>query len=165
MIPSELPRPYPLQRLLDGQAVSVAADASECAGIARRLLVPSVEALRCEWTLRPDPQGVVAAEGRLHALLHRECVVTLDPFPVEVTESFTVRFVPAGQESDAADDPDAPDELPYEGGVLQLGEATVEQLALALDPYPRKPGAALPEDAGGAPGGPFDMLAGRFRPE
>ena len=28
--------------------------------------------------------------------------------------------------------------------MLDLGEAASEQLALALDPFPRKPGAALP---------------------
>jgi hypothetical protein len=32
---------------------------------------------------------------------------------------------------------------------LDLGEAVTQQLALSLDPYPRAPGAALPEDLTG----------------
>ena len=46
--------------------------------------------------------------------------------------------MPRGKESEGADDPDHPDELPYDGASLDLGEATVEQLALGLDPYPRQ---------------------------
>ena len=58
---------------------------------------------------------------------------------------FQLRFVPVGAESDDTD-PESEDEIPYAGGVLDLGEAAAEQLALALDPFPRKPGAALPDD-------------------
>ena len=50
-----------------------------------------------------------------------------------------MRCVPAGQESDDAD-PEAPDEIGYADGMLDLGEAAAEQLALALDPYPRSAG-------------------------
>jgi len=40
----------------------------------------------------------------------------------------------------------------------------VEQLALALDPYPRKPGAALPPELAAEPDGPFAaLLAPRLR--
>ncbi len=51
------------------------------------------------------------------------------------------------------------DELPYEGGVLDLGEAAAEQLALALEPYPRAPGEEIEprEDASGQR--PFAGLA------
>ncbi len=48
--------------------------------------------------------------------------------------------------------------------VDRLGEALAQQLAIALDPYPRAPGVALPEapraGAGGAraAGGPFAPL-------
>ena len=63
------------------------------------------------------------------------------------------------QESDDAD-PEALDEIPYADGMLDLGEAAAEQLALALDPYPRAPGAALPEIADEAEAHrPFAALA------
>ena len=158
--PPELSRPVPISRMVpSGLAVTVTADAAECAAIAQRLLVPSVESLRCTWQLRPGAAGSVEADGSLHARLHQHCVVTLDAFPTEIVEEFAVRFVPAGSESEAADDPDEPDEAPFTGEVLDLGEAAVEQLALSLDPYPRKPGAVLevPGDDGAA--NPFDALA------
>ena len=84
-------------------------------------------------------------------------MVTLDEFPQEIGEDFAVRFVPAGTESD--EDPESEDEIPYESGLIDLGEATIEQLALALDPYPRKPGAALPEEAEPEDESPFAALA------
>ena len=107
-------------------------------------MIPSLAALRCEWRLRSRVGGQFEAEGSLRARLHQVCVVTLDEFATDIVEEFSVVFVPSGAESDGADDPDEPDEIPFEAGVLDLGEATVEQLALALEPYPRKPGAELP---------------------
>ncbi len=164
MIP-ELSRPVPLERIGDGMTVTVEADAAECAAIATRLMVPSVESLRCDWTLSAPVNGIVVATGALLARLHQECVVSLETFPAVVGERFTVTFVPRGEEDEAADDPDAPDELPYDGASLDLGEASVEQVALLLEPYPRKPGAQLPEDAAEAPGSPFDALARWRTPE
>ena len=158
--PMELSRPVPVSRIAPGGlAVTVTADAAECAAIARRLMVPSVESLQCTWQLRPGDVGGVEAEGSLHARLHQQCVVTLDAFPAEIVEEFAVRFVPAGSESEAADDPDEPDEVPFAGDALELGEATVEQLALGLDPYPRKPGAVLEVPGEEAAANPFDVLA------
>ena len=74
----------------------------------------------------------------------RTCVVSLDDFETTLEEDFRVRFVPAGTETDNPD-PEAEDEIPFAGTVIDLGEAAAEQLALSLDPYPRKPGAELPE--------------------
>ncbi len=162
----ELSRLLPADRIgPTGYKIDVEATAAECAAIATRLLVPSVESVSCQWSLRPAPDGAVEAEGSLRARLHQECVVSLDAFPVTVVEEFAVRFVPAGQESEEADDPDEPDELPIENGVLELGEATVEQLALALDPYPRKPGAELPLTMDDAPDTAFSALAKLRKPD
>jgi hypothetical protein len=155
----EFARPLAIDKIGAGITVTVTAGPEECAAIAGRLLIPSVESLRCEWVLSKPRGTIVDASGSLRATLHQECVVSLDAFAAVVSDEFTVRFVVAGSESDAADDPEQPDELPYEGTVLDLGEAAVEQLALALDPYPRKPGAELPEEIADNPSNPFDALA------
>jgi hypothetical protein len=55
-----------------------------------------------------------------------------------------VRCVAEGMERDDPD-PEAMDEIVCACGIVDLGEAAAEQLALALDPYPRAPGAELPE--------------------
>jgi hypothetical protein len=41
---------------------------------------------------------------------------------------------------------EGPDEIFFGVEVIDLGAALAEQLALALDPYPRRPGAALPAE-------------------
>jgi uncharacterized metal-binding protein YceD (DUF177 family) len=90
-----------------------------------------------------DGQDVVLARGALRAKVTQTCVVSLDDFDAPVEEVFQVRFVPAGQETDDMD-PESDDEIPFEGNVIDLGEAAAEQLGLALDPFPRMPRVELP---------------------
>ncbi len=134
---------------------TVDASPAECTALARRLDVPSVHAVQCRFRLSgADPSGRVSADGLLQATLDQICIATLDQFTATVTEQFTVRFVPDDQvpedamreDADAALDPEEDDDLPYVNGTIDLGEAAAEQLALALDPYPRKPGATLPPE-------------------
>lgn len=144
---AELDRLLPLERVdARGAELTVEATAAERAALARRLAIPAVEALRCRFRLRRATLGSVDADGVLEARVIRTSVVTLEEFAQDVAETFQLRFVPAGQERDDAD-PEAPDEIPYDGAALNLGEAAAEQLALALDPYPREPDASFPEAA------------------
>ncbi len=156
---AELERLFPLDRLgARAEEVVVEADAAERAALARRYAIPAVERLLCRFRLRRAAPGIIDADGELEARVVQTSVVTLEDVAQDVVEAFQVRFVPAGQESDD-DDPDSPDEIPYEGTVLDLGEAAAEQLALALDPYPREPGAAVPEGEEGTAQTPFATLA------
>ena len=155
----ELSRPVLAEHI--GRAdmqVMVDANAAECAAVAARLLIPAIASLRCAWILRPRASGMIEGHGVLQAKLTQTCVVSLEPFVVTLRDDFTVHFVLEGRESED-DDPDAPDELVYDGVTVDIGEATVEQLALTLDPYPRKPDAKLvvPGDVGA--GGAFAALA------
>ncbi len=156
---TEMLRPVQADRVGDGLSFTVEADRGECDAIALRLRIPSMQSLHCAWVLRPGHDGTLEANGSLRAQLHQQCVVSLDAFPTNVVEEFAVRFVPAGRESREMDDTDEPDEMIIEDGVLELGDATVEQLALAIDPYPRKPGAELPAEGVDASGNPFAALA------
>ncbi len=156
---AELERIIPLDRVSAcGTEVVVEATEAERTALARRLAVPAVLQLRCCFRLRRALAGAVDADGTLEARVVRTSVITLDDFPQEVAEAFRLRFVPAGQEGDD-EDPDAPDEIPYEGTALDLGEAAAEQLALALDPYPREPGETLREGAADPAPAPFAALA------
>ncbi len=170
----ELSRPVSLDRIaVRGTSLVVEADGAELAPIASRLGVPAVGTVRCRWAFR-EPTGltqVIDADGVLDAVVSRICVVTLEAFDEIVHEAFSVRFVPAGTESGSDDeDPDTPDLLPYAGSSIDLGEATVEQLALALDPFPRAPGAVLDrvigvdsEDGEADGANPFARLGERLR--
>lgn len=160
----ELSRPVALDRIgPQGTVVNVEAGGAELEAVAARLRVPSVSRLGCTFRLRRIGPSLIEAQGTLQAAVEQVCVVTLDAFVQELREEFTVHFVPSGTEDDEPE-PDAVDQIPYGGSAIDLGEAAVEQLALALDPYPRKPGAALPEAAQDEPSGPFTVLAGRPRP-
>lgn len=156
----ELSRVVALDRL--PAAFAVEADPAECRALAARLGIPAVLALSCRFALRRIGDRVLA-EGVLAAQVVQSCVVSLEPVEQAVHDTFAIRFVPAGTEADDGD-PEAPDELPYEGARIDLGEAAAEQLALALDPYPRREDAVLDDAAAEASGGAFAALAGRGRP-
>lgn len=155
----ELHRPVALQRVgPDGIDVSVEASPAECAALAGRFALPAIRSLRCRFALKPGPAGTVEGQGRLEATVVQTCVASLEDFDATIDEAFVLRFVPEGTESDDPD-PDSVDEVAYAGGVLDLGETATEQLALALDPYPRRPDAVLPDTGDEPPERPFAKLA------
>ncbi len=154
----EMSRPYPTTRIGAGAVFVVDAKPAECQALARRMGLEAILGLSCRFDLRRGERDTVSATGSLQAKVRQICVVSLEPFEAEVAEEFAIRFVPEGQESDELDLESA-DEVTYGGGVLDLGEAAAEQLALALDPFPRKPGAELAEVALGDEASPFSGLS------
>jgi hypothetical protein len=158
----ELTRPFPCNRVGEGAAVLVEANAGERAALALRLRLPDVISLTCSFELHRAEGAVIPAIGSLRARVMQVCVVSLEPFEADIADDYIVRFVPEGTQSDELD-LEAVDEIPYIGDALDLGEATAEQLALALDPFPRKPGVALPENGGATQQGAFAAL-GKLRP-
>ena len=155
----ELHRPVATDRIgPDGLSVTVEAREPERIALARRLGLPALLSLRCSFDLRRMPGEAFGAEGRLEARVVQTCVVSLEEFEADIDEVFSIRFVPEGSESDDLD-PDSPDEIPYANGFIDLGEAAAEQIALSLDPYPRRPGAVIPGTEGEVPLHPFAVLA------
>jgi hypothetical protein len=166
-IPPELSRPLPVARIGAGLRVVVEAKPEECAALAIRMGVLAVQALTCRFDLNLSQGGLsqgggegatIEAAGRLRARVRQTCVVSLEPFEAEVMEDFAVCFVPEGMGSDELD-LEAEDEIPYQGTSIDLGEAASEQLALALDPFPRKPGAEMPGPVAPHESGAFAALA------
>ena len=144
MIP-EFHRPLALDRIgPHGLDLTVEANPAECSALAVRMNLPAVLAVSCAFHLIRQGRDVVLARGVLRARVTQTCVISLEPFDADVQEIFQIRFVPPGEESDDID-PEADDEIPFEGNHIDLGEAAAEQLGLALDPYPRMPGVEMPE--------------------
>jgi uncharacterized metal-binding protein YceD (DUF177 family) len=149
-----------------GQEVErrIEANAAECAALAALFNLPAIAALSGDFVLRHEQRGVIAARLLLRAKVTQICVISLDPFDAVVTEEADLRFVPAASIPEAAElvlDPEAlegPDEIPYAGETIDLGAVLAEQLALALDPYPKKPGATLPAEAAAEADNPFAAL-------
>ena len=140
----ELSRPVPLGAIPPGgRDERVIATPGECEALARRFDILAIERLEATLHLQPEPGGAMRVKGRLVARVVQTCVVTLDPVTQDVDVPVDLRFHQAGEP--LSDDPEGPDEMEMEGGAIELGEAVAEQLSLALDPYPRAPGASLPE--------------------
>lgn len=119
-------------------------NAEERALIAQRLKVPGVEKLEGDVSLDIS-KTEIKASGSLSAELTRECVASLEQMTETVEETFEVAFE-RGQATAPNDTPehDAEDweglEI-HEGDVFDLGEFLIQQLSLAMEPFPRKPGA------------------------
>ena len=133
-----------------GRPFRITARVEERRGLARRYGLIAIDGLAAEGLLRPEAAGRrVRLEGRLIADVVQTCVVSLDPVPAHIDVRFERLFgweVNDEWEDGAGEEIflDLGSELPAErlsSDVLDLGETIAEQLALELDPYPRKPGA------------------------
>ncbi|HEY8613718.1 MAG TPA: DUF177 domain-containing protein [Roseomonas sp.] len=142
----------------EGRAEHLEATPEECAALAARLGLIALDSLSADLQLSPGPGGVVRGRGTLRAAVVQACVVTLDPVPQALEEPLDWRILPPGEEpSDELDD--GPDEIESEpDGSVDLGEALAQSLSLALDPYPRAPGAVLPAEAQDEASSPFAAL-------
>ena len=147
------------------RTVRIAADAAERAALAKRFDLQNVESLEAEFRLRRDAAGVIA-HGHVRAKVVQACVITDDPVPGTIDEPVALRFVvdDVAEEGEIELDEDALDTMLYDGAAIDLGEAAAETMALALDPYPRGPGAAAALRAAGVvsedEAGPLKAFAG-----
>lgn len=164
----EFSRPVVVDRLAPRETtLSIEADASERMALAKRFDILAVDSLSAKVRLKPIAGGLVRLKASFAADVVQACVVTLEPVRGAIAEDFELMFAPAGEEAGAAEielvyEEDDPPE-PIVDGAIDIGEAVAEHLALALDPYPRAPGACLgEEDLGGGEGEkarPFAALA------
>ncbi|MSU89797.1 DUF177 domain-containing protein [Rhodobacteraceae bacterium 2CG4] len=142
---AEFSRPLRLARLSRARPhqIDEAATAGECARVARLLDLQAVSKLRLTGRLEAAAGGGWTFRGTVGASLTQTCVATLQPVPARIDAPVRRDYV-AGLDADARDialDPDAPDELEPLPETLDLGALAVEELALALPPYPRARGA------------------------
>lgn len=133
-----------LSRLKGPETVDLTAPVSSRAAIAARLGVPSVDALSGVITITPTAEGAFI-EGAIDAVLGRQCVVTLEPIEERIAERFSIRFARGSElEPEIELDLDEDWTEPLTGDMLDVADILVQQIALAMDPYPRKPGAEAP---------------------
>ncbi|MFP4126776.1 MAG: YceD family protein [Alphaproteobacteria bacterium] len=115
------------------------ADADERAAVTALLAIDAVEDLTVEARLE-TVDGVFRCRGEVRARVVQACVVTGRPVVQEVAAGFE-RFLVVGAAPAAAAaidvDPDERDVDYLDAPVVDIGAIAVEELALALDPYPR----------------------------
>ncbi|MDB5420751.1 MAG: hypothetical protein JWR59_698 [Brevundimonas sp.] len=136
-------------------------DAAVRAKIARSLDLASLDAFVAELSLKPADNAGYRLTGRVRASAVQTCGITLEPLPVEIDQKFSVELAesveaPENDEIEVSVDDDAPDLI--EDGRIDLGQYAVEQLALNLDPFPRKPGAEFVQPEEPAEISPFAVL-------
>jgi uncharacterized metal-binding protein YceD (DUF177 family) len=96
--------------------------------------------------------GRIHVAGRVQARIGQTCVVTLEPIESDIDEPIDLIFAPPEQIPELADlvddDVDGESEIPdppepIDNGMIDLGRLATDVLFLAIDPYPRKPGAVF----------------------
>ncbi|MCJ8141612.1 DUF177 domain-containing protein [Ancylobacter sp. A5.8] len=164
---SPLSHPVLVASLPDtGSTFRVEPDEAARAALARDFGIPAIPALKARVTLIPGSRRTVRAEGRVDAVVRQVCVVTLEEFDSSVSEEIEVTFAPEdqlpeirpGAEIDVSE-LDLPD--PLVDGTVDVGAVVAEFLALALDPYPRKPGVEFKvvEELSDEQASPFSALS------
>ena len=144
------------------------ANETEREAIARHLDVPAVERAVFAAEVLPWKRDGIRIAGHLDVELTQVCVVSLEPVPAHIDEPFEALLVPEGSRLAAPREPtvemtldaegeDAPET--FSGDTIDLAETWLEFLTLALDPFPRAPGAELSVDDGAAKPSPFAALA------
>ena len=146
----------------------IQASPAERALVAERLSLLGLERLQAECRVKIGLAGLILVRCEWEADLAQACVVTLEPVRSQLSGRFSASFLADSPEATAGKevliDPEAedpPEALPPEG--IDLGELVVQELAVSLDPYPRREGADLPSRFGPPEGedkaNPFAALA------
>jgi hypothetical protein len=137
------------------KAVDLVPNATERAAIAAFLGLPRVDEMRLKGEIKALGRDRWRLSARLTARLSQHCVVSLSEVAETIDEEIVRDFMPAtdiAEEEIAEFDPEQEDDPdPYES-TIDPGAVAVECLSLALDPYPRAPGAEVAVSSVAAPG-------------
>ncbi len=155
------PGPAPeFSRIIHAEAVrradqteTIEATESERRALAERFELEQVGRLVARVRLRAVRGGsMIRVSGSLEADVVQTCVITLDPVPARVEESFEALFAPESMIEDPGDEIDFDPNLsdadipePMVNNRIDIGELTAQHLSLGLDPYPHAPGVAFEE--------------------
>jgi len=156
----------------NGLHLDLSADAATRAAVATLAGVQAVPRLDATFDIVRRGKGL-QIDGELSAAVEQTCVVTLEPMTTEIREPINLVFMPAtavarpGEtEAEEEIDPTAADEPEtLLDGVADVGAIATEFLMLAIDPYPRKPGAVFDAPKSDDEGAhPFAALAALKKP-
>ncbi len=130
--------------------LTLAADAAVRSALARRFDLLTLDRLEAEISLTIEGAQIALA-GRFTAALSQACVASGEPVRATLSEPLALIFadaetIAAAEAGAAAEeagglDADACDLILIEAGMIDVGEAIAQSLALALNPYPRSAGA------------------------
>jgi uncharacterized metal-binding protein YceD (DUF177 family) len=137
-------------RELEAFPFAIAPTGSEAAALARLLGVQAVRRLKFAGRLARSAGGAWQLDAELGASVVQTCVVTLEPVTTRIDQPVRRRFVPqhSSRSAELVVSPDEDDETEPLEERIDLGLVAIEALALALPPYPRRPGVSLDQAFG-----------------
>lgn len=146
-----------------GRRIELAAEPHSRAAVAALAGLRDLPRLEAAFEVTRYGRAGLRVTGRVSATAGQVCVVTLEPMQSEVDAPVDLVFAPppAGSADVAAAEIEVAEGAPEPlvGGMVDLGALATEFLILALDPHPRKPGAAFAGPSEDAAGHPFAALA------
>ena len=127
--------------------VRLEANSDERAALADRFELRAVESLVGNLIIeRIKGSELIRVRGRMSAEISQACVVSgkivVSPIEERVNERFG-QSNKTGFEVELSVEEDPPEQI--ENGEIDLGETIVQYLGVAIDPYPRAPGAEIPQ--------------------
>jgi uncharacterized metal-binding protein YceD (DUF177 family) len=149
----------------NGSEVRKTASPAEREALAAALAILGCESCTATYRVRRLAGDSYGVRGTLTAEVVQACVITLAPVHDAITATFNVEFRPADEAAAAGGAVDLDDDTDIEPIVenrLAVGRVIFEELAAALNPYPRRPGAEYTppvEDASTGKVSPFAVLA------
>ena len=151
---SPISQMVPVARLpASGMPVAINATDKELKFLAKAHDLVAVHSFAASLLIKKWRKDGVKITGTVAARIVQNCVVTLEPVESGLAAEVDALFVPEGSKLAHVavsqnhemlldfDGPDAPET--FTGGVIDAGAVAEEFFALAIDPYPRKPGAEL----------------------
>lgn len=157
--------PLSLAHVGAGRRLELAPDMDQRRAVARWLGILELPELAFTLAVAPAIQGW-RLSGHVRAVAIQACGLTLEPVTQVIDEAFGMDLIEDDGRSETGEldltpDDDAPE--PIHDGRIELGQLALEHLALALDPFPRKPGAEFEPPVEAAEISPFAVLKSRMR--
>lgn len=149
-----------------GMPVRIEADEKQRRLLAEKHGLLAVHAFRADLLVTSWKRNGVKVAGQVEAAIEQACVVTLEPLDARISETVEQVYLPedsklgregfhqAGEILLDAEGPDSPET--FSGDTIDVGALAEEFFGLAIDPYPRKPGASI--DASADEDGPGGQL-------
>ncbi len=141
--PPPFSRPFPVSALRDkGAEIALTASGAERAALAAEDGLVAIASLEADFRARREGRTGLIVTGQIRARVTQTCILSMEPFESDIVAPVEARFdskADAENPAPGMEDMDPPD--PIIGGKVDLGALAAEFLALALDPYPRKPDA------------------------
>jgi uncharacterized metal-binding protein YceD (DUF177 family) len=129
-----------------GERHEISAKPEERAALAERFELLALDRLDAAVTLTPLPGGYYRLAADFEADVTQACIVTAEAVPARIAESFTLTYGPLDEAGEIVLDANTEPVEPLDDGTIDIGEAVAQQLSLALDPFPRAPGAMVEDE-------------------